>query len=136
MIEGDEFRFGLGLLVVAGIYSAVLYSRRWTDKPRLLADLLDSRLHYAVAGLVLSLAAPEGVRTTIGEGVDIAMVFLAGLFGLIVGGSFDWRLIKRFTKPLLWLEVGYLVLLIMTVWLLTYSFFSGVVDSANGGAGR
>ena len=95
MIEGDEFRFGLGLLVVAGIYAAVLYSRRWTDKPRLLADLLDSRLHYAVAGLVLSLAAPEGVRTTIGEGVDIAMVFLAGLFGLIVGGSFDWRLIKR-----------------------------------------
>ena len=90
MIEGDGFRFGLGLLVVAGIYAAVLYSRRWTDKPRLLADLLDSRLHYAVAGLVLSLAAPEGVRTTIGEGVDIAMVFLAGLFGLIVGGSFDF----------------------------------------------
>ena len=135
MIEGDEFRFGLGLLVVAGIYAAVLYSRRWTDRPRLLADLLDSRLHYAVAGLVLSLAATDGMRTTIGEGVDIAMVFLAGIFGLIVGGSFDWRLIKRLTKPLLWLEVGHLVLLIMTVWLLTYSFFSGVVDPENGGSG-
>lgn len=133
MIGGNELRLGMGLLAVGVIYAGVLYSRRWQGKPPLLADLLAFRLHYAVVGLLLNTTAPEGVRRSLAVGVDIGTVFLAGIFGLIVGCSFDLRLLKRLTKPLLWLECGHMILLVIGVWLLTYGFFQSILAGIAGG---
>ena len=128
MIEIDELRLAVGFLGIWGIYVAVSHSRRWTGKPRLLADLLDSRLQYAAVGLVLSWAFPAGIRTTLALAADIATVLLAGIFGLIVGGSFDRRLLKRLNKPLIWFEACHLLLLLLGVWLLTYGMLQGFIE--------
>ena len=135
MLESDVLRLGCGLGSVGLIYVAVLYGRRWTDKPRLFGDVLDSRIHYAAAGFVLNYAAPEEMRMALGGAEDIAVVFLSGRFGMMVGASFDWRLLKRLTKPLLWLEISYVSILVMGVWLLTHGLFQGMLNQTEGGNG-
>lgn len=136
MTEGEILRLGMGLVVVGLIYAGVRRSRDWSDKPTLMAELVDTRLHYALAGLVLSLSAPVAMRKPLGEGADLANVYLAGIWGLTVGCSFDLRLLRRFTRPLLWLEIGHLILLAIVVWILTYGFFQVVVEEgADAGRG-
>ena len=122
--------FGMGLAAVGLIYAAVrLYRSRASHSP-LLAELLASRVQYALAGLVFGLLAPLDMRPILGAAADLATSFLVGIFGLVVGCSVELRLLRNISRPLLLMEIGYLVLLGLGLWVLSYDFSQGDVEGA------
>ena len=123
MTEGEFLRLGLGLTAAAGIYAFVRRSRVWAARSPIWSVWLEARVHYALLGLVLSFTTPITVRQGLAESADLAGVFLAGIGGLAVGCSFDLRLLKRWTKAQVWLEIAYGAMLTLFVWLLVQVFF-------------
>ena len=122
--------FGVGLAVVGLIYAAVRFCRSRASHSPLLAELLAARVQYALAGLVFGLFAPLYMRPILGAAANLATAFLAGIFGLVVGCSIELRLLRQFSRSLLLLEIGYLVLLSLGLWMLSYGFSQGGVDRA------
>ena len=122
--------FGVGLAAVGLIYAGVrLYRPRAFHSP-LLAELLASRVQYALAGLVFGLLAPLNMRPILGAAADLATSFLVGIFGLVVGCSVELRLLGNISRPLILMEIGYLVLLGLGLWTLSYDFSQGDVAGA------
>ena len=122
--------FGLGLAAMGLIYAAVRLCRSRASHSPLLAELLAARVQYALAGLVFGLLAPLDMRPILGAAADLATSFLVGIFGMVVGCSVELRLIRHFSRPLLLLEIGYLVLLGLGLWALSYGFSQEGVDGA------
>ena len=122
--------FGLGLAAMGLIYAAVRLCRSRASHSPLLAELLAARVQYALAGLVFGLLAPLDMRPILGAAADLATSFLVGIFGMVVGCSVELRLIRHFSRPLLLLEIGYLVLLGLGLWALSYGFSQGGIDGA------
>ena len=122
--------FGVGLAAVGLIYAAVRLCRSRTSNSPLLAEFLAARVQYALAGLVFGLLAPLNMRPTLGAAADLATSFLVGIFGLVVGCSVELRLLRNTSRPLLLLEIGYLVLLGLGLWTLSYGFSQGNVEGA------
>ena len=122
--------FGMGLAAVGLIYAGVRLCRSRASHSPLLADLLASRVQYALAGLVFGLLAPLNMRPILGAAADLATSFLVGIFGLVVGCSVELRLLGNISRPLLLMEIGYLVLLGLGLWTLSYDFSQGDVESA------
>ncbi|MYI61805.1 MAG: hypothetical protein F4105_09085, partial [Gemmatimonadetes bacterium] len=122
--------FGVGLAVVGLIYAAVRLCRSQASLPPLLAELLASRVQYALAGLVFGLLAPLDMRPSLSAAADLAAAFLVGIFGLVVGCSIELRLLRHVSRSLLLLEIGYLVLLGLGLWALSFGFSQGGVDGA------
>ncbi|MCE2446920.1 MAG: hypothetical protein J4F35_00600 [Candidatus Latescibacteria bacterium] len=122
--------FGVGLAAVGLIYVVVRLCRSRASLSPLLAELLASRVQYALAGLVLGLLAPLDMRPSLSSAADLAAAFLVGIFGLLVGCSIELRLLRHVSRPLLLLEIGYLVLLGLGLWALSYGFSQGGVDGA------
>ena len=120
--------FGVGLAAVGLIYAAVRLCRSWDSRSPLLAELLAARVQYALAGLVFGLLAPLDMRPSLSAAADLATAFLVGIFGLVVGCSIELRLLRNANRPLLLLEIGYLVLLGLGLWVLSYGL--GGVDRA------
>ena len=112
--------FGVGLAAVGLIYAAARLCRSRDSHPPLLAELLAARVQYALAGLVFGLLAPLDMRPSLSAAADIATSFLVGIFGLVVGCSIELRLLRNTNRPLLLLEIGYLVLLGLGLWALSY----------------
>ena len=123
MSDGEFLRLGLGLAAAVGIYAVVRRSRAWAARSPVWSAWLAARVHYALAGLVLSFTAPLALRQTLAGSADLAGVFLAGIAGLAVGCSFDLRLLKRWTRPQVWLEIAHGVAFALVVWLLAQVFF-------------
>ena len=122
--------FGMGLATVGLIYVAVRLCRSRAPYSPLLAELLAARVQYALAGLVFGLLAPLDMRPILGATADLATSFLVGIFGVVVGCSVELRLLRHFSRPLLLLEIGYLVLLGLGLWVLSYGFSQGGVNGA------
>ena len=122
--------FGVGLAAMGLIYAAVRLCRSRASRSPLLTELLDSRIQYALAGLVLGLLVPLDMRPSLSAAADLAAVFLVGIFGLVVGCSIELRLLRHVSRTLLLLEIGYLVLLGLGLWALSYGFSQGGVDGA------
>ena len=122
--------FGVGLAAVGLIYAAVRLCRSRASLSPLLAELLASRVQYALAGLVFGLLAPLDMRPSLSAAADLAAAFLVGIFGLVVGCSIELRLLRHVSRPLLLLEIGYLVLLGLGLWALSYGFSQGGVEGA------
>ena len=122
--------FGVGLAAVGLIYAAVRLCRSRASHSLLLAELLAARVQYALAGLVFGLLAPLNMRPILGAATDLATSFLVGIFGLVVGCSVELRLLKNSSRPLLLLEIGYLVLLGLGLWVLSYGFAQEDVEGA------
>ena len=120
--------FGVGLAAVGLIYAVVRLCRSRASLSPLLAELLASRVHYALAGLVFGLLAPLDMRPSLSAAADLAAAFLMGIFGLVVGCSIELRLLRHVSRPLLLLEIGYLVLLGLGLWALSYGFPWGDVE--------
>ena len=121
--------FGVGLAVVGLIYAAVRFCRLQASHSPLLAELLAARVQYALAGLVFGLLTPLDMRPILGAAANLATSFLVGIFGLVIGCSIELRLLRQFSRSLL-LEIGYLVLLGLGLWTLSYGFSQGGVDRA------
>ncbi len=121
--------FGVGLAVVGLIYAAVRFCRLRASHSPLLAELLAARVQYALAGLVFGLLTPLDMRPILGAAANLATSFLVGIFGLVIGCSIELRLLRQFSRSLL-LEIGYLVLLGLGLWTLSYGFSQGGVDRA------
>ena len=122
--------FGMGLAAVGLIYAGVRLCRSRASHSPLLAELLASRVQYALAGVVLGLLAPLNMRPILGAAADLATSFLVGIFGLVVGCSVELRLLKNTSRLLLLLEIGYLVLLGLGLWVLSYGFSQEGVEGA------
>ena len=122
--------FGMGLAAVGLIYAGVRLCRSRASHSPLLAELLAARVQYALAGLVFGLFAPLNMRPTLGAAADLAISFLVGIFGLVVGCSVELRLLRNISRPLLLLEIGYLVLLGLGLWTLSYGFSQEGVEGA------
>lgn len=122
--------FGLGLAAMVSMYAAVRLGRSRASRSPLLAELLAARVQYALAGLVFGLLAPLGMWPMLGAAADLATSFLVGIFGLVVGCSVELRLLRHLSRPLLLLEIGYLVLLGLGLWALSYGFYQGDVAGA------
>ena len=120
--------FGVGLAAVGLIYAAVRLCRSRAPHSPLLAELLASRVQYALAGLVFGLLVPLDMRPSLSAAANLATSFLVGIFGLVVGCSIELRLLRNTNQPLLLLEIGYLVLLGLGLWALSYGL--GGVDRA------
>ena len=120
--------FGVGLAAVGLIYAAVRLCRSRAPHSPLLAELLASRIQYALAGLVFGLLVPLDLRPSLSAAANLATSFLVGIFGLVVGCSIELRLLRNTNQPLLLLEIGYLVLLGLGLWALSYGL--GGVDRA------
>lgn len=122
--------FGVGLAAVGLIYAGVrLYRPRASHSP-LLAELLASRVQYALAGLVFGLLAPLNMRPILGAAADLATSFLVGIFGLVLGCSVELRLLRNISRHLLLMEIGYLVLLGLGLWMLSYGFSQEDIEGA------
>ena len=117
---GVLLSFGVGLAAVGLIYVAARLCRSRDSRSPLLAELLAARVQYALAGLVFGLLAPLDMRLSLSAVADIATSFLVGIFGLVVGCSIELRLLRNTNRPLLLLEIGYLVLLGLGLWALSY----------------
>ena len=76
--------FGMGLAAVGLIYAGVRLCRSRASHSLLFAELLASRVQYALAGLVFGLLAPLNMRPILGAAADLATSFLVGSFR--VGG--------------------------------------------------
>ena len=122
--------FGMGLVAVGLIYAGVRLCRSRASHSPLLAELLASRVQYALAGVVFGLLAPLNMRPVLGAAADLATSFLVGIFGLVVGCSVELRLLKNTSRFLLLLEIGYLVLLSLGLWVLSYGFSQEDVEGA------
>ena len=122
--------FGTGLAAVGLIYAGVRLCRSRASHSPLLAELLASRVQYALAGVVFGLLAPLNMRPVLGAAADLATSFLVGIFGLVVGCSVELRLLKNTSRLLLLLEIGYLVLLGLGLWVLSYGFSPEGVEGA------
>ena len=122
--------FGVGLAAVGLIYAAVRLCRSRAPHSPLLAELLASRVQYALAGLVFGLLVPLDMRPSLSAAANLATSFLVGIFGLVVGCSIELRLLRNTSRPLLLMEIGYLVLLVLGLWALSYGFSQGGVDRA------
>ena len=122
--------FVMGLAAVGLIYAGVRLYRPQAFHSPLLAELLASRVQYALAGLVFGLLAPLNMRPILGAAADLATSFLVGIFGLVVGCSVELRLLGNISRPLLLMEIGYLVLLGLGLWTLSYDFSQGDVEGA------
>ena len=122
--------FGMGLAAVGLIYAGVRLCRSRASHSPLLAELLASRVQYALAGVVFGLLAPLNMRPILGTAADLATSFLMGIFGLVVGCSVELRLLKNTSRLLLLLEIGYLVLLGLGLWVLNYGFSPEGVEGA------
>ena len=122
--------FGMGLTAVGLIYVGVRLCRSRASHSPFLAELLAVRVQYALAGLVFGLLAPLNMRPIVGAAADLTTSFLVGIFGLVVGCSVELRLLKSISRPLLLLEVGYLVLLGLGLWVLSYGFSQEDVEGA------
>ena len=122
--------FGTGLAAVGLIYAGVRLCRSRASHSPLLAELLASRVQYALAGVVFGLLAPLNMRPVLGAAADLATSFLVGIFGLVVGCSVELRLLKNTSRLLLLLEIGYLVLLGLGLWVLSYGFSPAGVEGA------
>ena len=122
--------FGVGLAAVGLMYAAVRLCRSRAAHSPLVAELLASRVQYALAGVVFGWLAPVGMRPTLGAAADLTAAFLVGVFGLVVGCSVELRLLGNLSRPLLLLEVGYLVLLGLGLWALSYGFALEGVEHA------
>ncbi len=127
---GVFLSFGVGLAAVGLIYAVVRLCRSRASPSPLLVELLASRVHYALAGLVFGLLAPLDLRPSLSAAADLAAAFLMGIFGLMVGCSIELRLLRHVSRPLLLLEIGYLVLLGLGLWALSYGFSWGDVEGA------
>ena len=127
---GVLLSFGAGLAAVGLIYAAVRLCRARAAHSPLLAELLASRVQYALAGVAFGLLAPVGMRPTLGAAADLTISFLVGIFGLVVGCSVELRQLRNMSRPLLLLEVGYLVLLGLSLWALSYGFSLKDVEGA------
>ena len=125
---GVLLSFGVGLAAVGLIYAAVRLCRSRDSHSPLLAELLAGRVQYGLAGLVFGLLAPLNMRPSLSAAADLATSFLVGIFGLVVGCSIELRLFRSTNRPLLLLEIGYLVLLGLGLWALSYGL--GGVDRA------
>ena len=125
---GVLLSFGVGLAAVGLIYAAVRLCRSRDSHSPLLAELLAGRVQYGLAGLVFGLLAPLNMRPSLSAAADLATSFLVGIFGLVVGCSIELRLFRNTNRPLLLLEIGYLVLLGLGLWALSYGL--GGVDRA------
>ena len=122
--------FGMGLAAVGLVYAGVRLCRSRASHSLFWAELLAARVQYALAGLVFGLLAPLNMRPILGAATDLATSFLAGIFGLVVGCSVELRLLKTTSRPLLLLEIGYLVLLGLGLWVLSYGFSQEGVKGA------
>ena len=122
--------FCVGLAAVGLIYAVVRLCRSRASRSPLLAELLAFRVQYALAGLVFGLLAPLDMRPSLSSAANLATAFLVGIFGLVVGCSIELRLLRHVSRPLLLLEIGYLVLLGLGLWALSYGFSQGGVDGA------
>ena len=122
--------FGGGLAAVGLIYAAVHFCRLRAARSPLLADLLAARVPHALTGLVFGLLAPLDMRPSLGAAADLATSFLVGIFGLVVGCSVELRLLGNISRPLLLLEIGYLVLLGLGLLALSYGFSQGSAEGA------
>ena len=122
--------FGMGLAAVGLIYVGVRLCRSQASRSLFLAELLASRVQYALAGVVFGLLAPLNMRPVLGAAADLATSFLLGIFGLMVGGSVELRLLKNTSRLLLLLEIGCLVSLGVGLWALSYGFAQEGVEGA------
>ena len=122
--------FGMGLAGVGLVYAGVRLCRSRASHSLFWAELLAARAQYALAGLVFGLLAPLNIRPILGAATDLATSFLLGIFGLVVGCSVELRLLKNTSRPLLLLEIGYLVLLGLGLWVLSYGFSQEGVEGA------
>ena len=123
MSEGEFLRLGLGLTATVGIYAVVRRSRAWAARSPVWSAWLAARVHYALAGLVLSFTAPLAVRQTLAGSADLAGVFLAGIAGMAVGCGFDLRLLNRWNRTQVWLELAHGIAFALLVWLLAQVYF-------------
>ena len=117
---GVLLSFGVGLAAVGLIYAAVRLCRSRDSHSPLLAELLAGRVQYGLAGLVFGLLSPLNMRPSLSAAADLATSFLVGIFGLVFGCSIELRLFRSTNRPLLLLEIGYLVLLGLGLWALSY----------------
>ncbi len=122
--------FGVGLAAVGSVYAVVRLGRSRAAHSPLVADLLASRVQYALAGVVFGWLAPVEMRPTLGAAADLTAAFLVGMFGLVVGCSVELRLLGNLSRSLLLLEVGYLALLGLGLWALSYGFALEGVEHA------
>ena len=70
------------------------------------------------------------MRPSLSAAADLAAAFLVGIFGLVVGCSIELRLLRHVSRSLLLLEIGYLILLGLGLWALSYGFSQGGVEGA------
>ncbi len=127
---GMLLSFGVGLAAVGLIYAGVRLCQSRASQSLLVTELLASRVQYALAGVVFGLLAPLDMRPVLGAAADLATSFLVGIFGLMVGCSLELRRLRHVSRPLLLLEIGYLVSLGLGLWALSYGFSQGGVDGA------
>lgn len=108
-------RFLLGLVAIAGAFLAVRRARGLAAPDGAWGRLLESRLHYGLAGIVAGATAWPDLQSLFAESAAIAVAFFGAWCGLVIGLGLDLRSLGRSAPALLLLEAGQVALVVAGV---------------------
>jgi len=88
-------RFGLGLLLIGGIFLWVQQMRAKGKLPLVIERFLGERMHYGCVGAIAGYTALPELRGLFAESARLAVVFFAGWCGMLVGLRLDLLNLRR-----------------------------------------
>jgi hypothetical protein len=97
-------RFGLGLMLIGGIFLWVQQMRARGKLPVIIERFLGERMHYGCVGAIAGYTALPELRGLFTESARLAVVFFAGWCGMLVGLRLDLRNLHRVSHLPLLLE--------------------------------
>lgn len=112
-------RFAIGLVVIGAAFLAVRRCREQTAADGLWRRLLESRLHYSLAGVVAGVTAWPDLQQAFAESAAVALAFFAGWCGWVVGMGLDLRSLRRTAPALLLLEAVQVAMVVAPVLIVT-----------------
>ena len=112
--------FGLGLLLVGGLYLLVRAARAREGVPPVLHALVESRFHYGVAGVLGGGTVLPALAPSAAEFGLLALSVLATWLGFAAGCSLDLRVLRRGPPAPLLVPVMQAGLVLVLVFLALY----------------
>lgn len=114
-------RFGLGLLLIGGIFLWVQQMRARGKLPLVIERFLGERMHYGCVGAIAGYTALPELRGLFAESARLAVVFFAGWCGMWVGLRLDLRNLPRASHLPLLLEGTRGSAVVMAVIIIAYT---------------
>ena len=107
-----------GVVALYGLRRGVLGSGQ--QRPWIAVAALDVRNVAGLAGVVVGVSLPPGLRSSLEDLILLAIAFFAGWVGLSAGCGMDLRVLRRHPWPALAAELGQAAGVLVLMWVAVY----------------